>query len=398
MAGFDRLKKEVIGVGLCTDCGTCVGVCPSRAIVINYDEEEPEAVAECPPRCNLCYQVCPGRDIPIPEMERMVFGRERTAEEEWIGIGQTYIAAHAVDPLVRISGASGGLVSALLLYALENDVIDAALVAGNREDKPWRVIPKIATNRQEVLDCSQSKLSPCPNNSLLAEALAQGFKRLGIVGLPCHVHGIRKMQLAGKPKRTVESIKFIIGLCCGSQPNYRAAEHIVEELARVPLDEVAKVRIRYGHYPGLYTIFTKDGRRVVLPDAPRRAHSEAFQKYRAEVCSDYSSELADLSVGDSFSPHMVEGVPGLTLGIMRTNTGKKLIEDAEAANYIHTEPGSKDPFVWGGFETKKHGGLCHILERKRHGWPVPDLHRPIYYPEPEPRKLGLRAGEIHPHL
>ena len=95
---------------------------------------------------------------------------------------------------------------------------------------------------------------------------------------------------------------------------------------------------------------------------------------------------------------MVEGVPGLTLGILRTDISKKLIEDAETAGYIRTEPGTKDPFVWGGFETKKHGGLCHILERQRHGWPVPDLHRPVRYPKPEPRKLGLRAGEIHPHL
>ena len=397
MAGFDMLKKEVIGVGLCTDCGTCVGVCPNKSIVMNYDEEEPEAVKDCLPRCSLCYEVCPGRDIPIPDLERMIFGRERTADEEWIGIGQTYFEAHALDPLIRIGGASGGLVSALLLYALENDVIDAALVAGNREDKPWRVIPKIVTNRHEVMETSQSKLSAVPNNSLLGEALARGFRRLGIVGLPCHVHGIRKMQLSGKPKRMVESIKFTIGLCCGAQWNYRGAEHIIEEIAGVALSEVAKVRIRYGHYPGLYTIFTKGGLRVVLPDSGRRFHSFAFRKYRSALCIDYSAELADLTVGDYFSPHMGEGVPGLTIGIVRTDIGKKLIEDAEAAKYIHTGQISKDPFIWGGFEVKKHGGLYHLLERRRHGWPTPDLHRPIDYPKPEPRKLGLRVGEIHPH-
>lgn len=397
MAGFEMLKRDVIGVGLCHDCGTCVGVCPSKAIVMNYDQEEPAAVKECLPRCNLCYEVCPGKDIPIPDLERMLFGRERTPEEEWIGIGQTYIEGHAMDPLIRIGGASGGLVSGLLLYALENDVIDAALVAGNREDKPWRVIPKIVTNRQEVMETSQSKLSYVCNNSLLGEAMGRGFKRLGIVGLPCHVHGIRKIQLTGKLKKIAESIKFVIGLCCGNGTNYRGAEHIIEEIAGVPLGEVAKVRIRNGHYPGLYTIFTKAGLRVVLPDSGRRFHSWAFRTYRSALCTDYAAELADLTVGDYFSPHMVEGVPGLTIGIVRTDIGKKLLEDAEAANYIHTEQIKKDPFLWGGFETKKHGGLYHLMERKRHGWPTPDLHRPVDYPKPEPRKLGLRRGEIHPH-
>jgi coenzyme F420 hydrogenase subunit beta len=398
MSGFEKLQDEVIRTGLCLDCGTCVGVCPNKTIVMDFEEEEPRLVKQCPTRCDICYPVCPGKDIPIPDMEKMIFGRERTPEEDWIGIVQSCVLANATDPLVRLGGASGGLVSALLIYALENKVIDAALVAGNREDKPWRVIPRIVTNRREVMETSQSKLSVVPNISPLNEALERGYKKLAVVGMPPHVHGVRKIQLAGRPKKAVEAIKFVIGLFHGTDNHYPAAEHIVEELARTPLSEVSTVRIRHGHYPGLYTVFTKDGQRIVLQsDAGRRAHSFCFRTNRDTVAIDYSSELADISAGDYFAPHMVEGVPGLTLAGIRTDIGMKLMQDAEAAGYIETQPGIKDPFGWGGFETKKHGGLYHLMERKRHGWPVPDYHMRIDYPMPKPRNLGIKAKEIHPH-
>ena len=38
--GFNNLKRDVINTGLCTACGTCVGVCVSKAIIIDYETDE----------------------------------------------------------------------------------------------------------------------------------------------------------------------------------------------------------------------------------------------------------------------------------------------------------------------------------------------------------------------
>jgi coenzyme F420 hydrogenase subunit beta len=379
MSGFARLEKEVIKVGLCTNCGTCAAVCPRKAIAMNYETEVPELIKECPPRCNLCYEVCPGEDIPIPEMERMIFGRER---DDPVGVAQRFVAAAAIDPLVRIAGSSGGLVPALLIFALDNGIIDAAIVAGNSFERPWQAVPAIATTREEVIDTAEDKYGAVPTNSVIRAALDKGYKNLGIVGLPCHVHGIRKMQLFGRLKRMVSSIKFIIGLCCGFNTTYKANEHIIEEMARIPLDEVKAVRVRYGAYPGLYTVFVKDGRRVQIPNVPRRAFSMALRRHRCAMCWDYSAELADLGAGNYFGREMKEGVLGVTAAIIRTDVGRRLIEDAEAAGYIQTNPIDKDNFYQSGFEIKKHGGAYHILERKKYGWAVPDYHLPLDYPIP----------------
>jgi ferredoxin len=53
MPSFSTLQEEVIGTGLCTDCGTCVAVCPNHAITMNYETEEPELTGKCATRCQL---------------------------------------------------------------------------------------------------------------------------------------------------------------------------------------------------------------------------------------------------------------------------------------------------------------------------------------------------------
>ena len=122
MIGFDRLNKEVVSIGLCADCGTCVGVCPNTCLVMDYRAEEPQLVKECLPDCKLCWEVCPGKDVPMLSFDRMLFGRERGTDEMLLGIVETFVKCHAADPVVRANGGGGGVISALLIYALENAI------------------------------------------------------------------------------------------------------------------------------------------------------------------------------------------------------------------------------------------------------------------------------------
>ena len=109
MPGFSALHEEVIGAGLCTDCGTCATVCPSHAITMNYDTEEPELIGKCAPKCHLCYDTCPGKDINLPELNWLVFGRQPTPEETHLGVSQAFLKAYATDSQVRDAGAAGGI-------------------------------------------------------------------------------------------------------------------------------------------------------------------------------------------------------------------------------------------------------------------------------------------------
>lgn len=386
---YAKLESNVIKVGLCTDCGNCTSVCPDKCLVMNYETELPQLVHECAADCELCYESCPGKDIPMPELDRMVFGRKRkNADEEWLGISQGFIKCHAVDPIVRAKGAGGGFITALLIYALENDLIDGAVVVGMNKKQPWRIEPKIATNREEVIAAASTKENLVPVNAILAEAVERGFKRLGFVGLPCHVHAIRKMQLYHRPAKILDSIKLVIGLVCGTNYSYQNTEHVLEEGLKVPLTQVAKVEFRAGEYPGEFRVTTKEGKIAT------RRHARGIDADRCIMCYDYANDLADVSVGDYWGLEMTRGVPGLSAAILRTDIGQKLVNSAEKAKYVGTEPTERDNFYKGSFEQKKHAGVFITLKRREYGWQTPDFHMPLEYPKPMPRKVNL----VHPYI
>lgn len=394
MAGFERLQHDVIGVGLCTGCGTCVGVCPSKCLAWNYDSEEPKSIASCPPRCQLCSEVCPGKEADMLRLDCSVFGKERGPQEETLGVCRRFFRGQAVDDTVRLSAASGGAISALLIYALERGLITGALVAGMDSDRPWRAVPKIARNKREVIACAQSKLTIVPTVSMLGEAVGKGLGNLAVAGLPCHIHGIRKTQLYGKPKKLVNAVKFTVGLLCGSNWSYRATEHVIAEVCGVPLDQVTKVEYRHGEYPGMFTVWTKDGRMISTSSAERRLWSEGFVKRRCLLCYDYSAELADVSVGDFFDPQMQRGAAGWSVLAVRTEAGDRLVKDAGDAGYLRLEPVDGNYLLGIGYERKRHGHAYQIMEATRHGLPTPQYNLPIDYQDPAQRKVFLK----HPHL
>ena len=283
------------------------------------------------------------------------------------------------------------LVAALFLVAnlmfvanwlLEKGVIDAAIVTGVSKESPWIAVPQIATNRREVIASAHTKVTLCPTNSVLNEALDRGYKRLGVVGLPCHVHGIRKMQLYGKQTKLIKSITFVIGMLCGMTRHVRMPEHVIEEALELSMDDVAEVVLHGHQYPGLYAVTTKDGRIYALNDFARRLHTDAFIPDRCSVCFEWSAEQADISAGGYVGREAMRGLSGLSAAIVRTDIGEKLMRDAEEANYIHNEPVERYKFFGTGFELKKHAAPYHILERRRFGQPVPDYHVPMDYAKP----------------
>ena len=79
-------------------------------------------------------------------------------------IRDSIVLARATDPESLDVGQDGGFVSALLIWALEHDVIDAALVSDLEGDgTSWRAIPAVARNREEVLATAGSRYTYCAN-------------------------------------------------------------------------------------------------------------------------------------------------------------------------------------------------------------------------------------------
>lgn len=391
---FVQLQSWVIHRGLCTACGTCAGVCPAGAISWTYvdDEPLPELTGGCT-ECGICATVCPGGEVNLPVLEQFVFGCVREKKNPDLGLYREARAGWATDQVVRERGAGGGLVTALLTYALEKGIIDCALVAGFREELPWRTEAKLAATKEEVMAAAQSKYACVPVNTLLSRALKWGYRRIAVVGLPCHVHGLRKMQFYGQPAPLNQAVVLIVGLFCASQFYFEGTRHlVVERLGVKEVGEITRLSYRGGRWPGHLVVKLKDGRELTLDRHQYMYHHlmPAFKRDRCEMCVDWASELADLSVGDYWEPQTQPGKAwGISSCLVRTGVGKEILDGAEESGYIKTVPLEAFRLAAGiGYELKKHAAAFRLKQRRRFGWPVPEYYRETDY-TPFRRELHL---------
>ena len=189
-----HLYKEVVTSGLCTGCAGCIIACPHD--VLKYDDlstyrpwkvEEDGGPEDCThgvKGCTMCTRACPRFRTWETEIDTFMFGRERT-EDEVAGISSDIVLARATDPELLLVGQDGGLVSAILVWALEHDVIDAALVSALADGSTWNAIPAVVKDREGVLATAGSRYTYSANTLAYPEAVASGAERIALVGMSC---------------------------------------------------------------------------------------------------------------------------------------------------------------------------------------------------------------------
>ncbi len=385
---FADLARSVVDRGLCTGCGACVGTCPASALEMDYslDEPEPCQTGECT-SCGICSRVCPGADIPFPEIEERVFGRRRGPGEELVGVHCRVLSARATDEEILRAGSSGGVTSALLDFAFREGIIDGALGAGMDVARPYRTAPVLICGREGILAAAQSKYAVVPVLSLLKRA--GDFKRLAVVGLPCHVHALRKMAVLEELASLTSKIRFVLGLFCASCPFYTGTEHLLREICGIEPEDVASLEYRAGKWPGGLRVRSRDGREVTVDRHQYVYHFLVFySRDRCQMCYDWSNEVADISLGDRWTPQTGEGA-GLNTVIVRSETGGELYDLACKKGFVDSEDITLESVLRSGaLEAKKHAGMYRLQRRMAKNWPVPEYHYP-------PRIYPLPVGERH---
>jgi coenzyme F420 hydrogenase subunit beta len=311
----ESLEKNVVSTGKCVGCGTCVVVCPFNCL--EYAKEKPSLTKECKV-CGICPQVCPQYEWSWPKAENFLFSRERKAEEDF-GIHRRLVVAQAKDERILKACQDGGVATALLIFALENGLIDSAIVSGISREKPFYPSPKLATNSEEILECAGTRYSYSPNILALAEGLKQKKANMAFVGTPCQIHAIRKMQMSGLKKYTAP-LKFVIGLMCSESFTYDGLmeKHIRQTLG-LELNGIRKINIK-----GKMLVTTKSEVKAIP-----LAEVKQYARKSCSFCDDFSSELADISAGGL-------GLDGWTFTIIRTEKGEELFSSAEKAGAIKT--------------------------------------------------------------
>lgn len=328
-----RYVSEIYKLGLCTQCGTCLAVCPYENIQFFRNEN-----GDCTPRiidegncknCKLCYKLCPGISVDFDYLNAYIFGVPPS--DGVLGNYINFYVGFSSSEDIRKKGSSGGVTTALLIHALKSKIINGAVVTRMNRENPLEPEVLIAKEEEEILSASQSKYFPVPVNVKLRELLAKGGK-YAIVGLPCHIHGVRKAELLNK--RLQKKIALRVGLFCGYNMRFLATLFLLRKLGVRNLSLVSEMRYREGGWPGGFFVKLKNGRKIFLPKSEYSYLNYLFPPIRCTLCPDQTNELADISIGDPWNIGLEGGWSSI---ITRTDVGEKILREAVKNDLIVTK-------------------------------------------------------------
>ena len=180
-----------------------------------------------------------------------LFGRVREPDEMG-GIWRQLLLTRAKDE-VHTTGQDGGLVSAILIWVMEHDYIDAALVVGVEDDDRGRPSRSVAATKEEVLATAGSRYTYSANPLAFDEAQEAGLSRLALVGMGCQssappVMWDRKIGKVSKP------FVFNIGLLCSKTFDDAIFDELFEAKYGLKKPDMVKMNIK-----GVFQIWMHDG-------------------------------------------------------------------------------------------------------------------------------------------
>jgi coenzyme F420 hydrogenase subunit beta len=338
---WKELYEEVINTGLCTGCAGCVIACPHD--VIGYEHApgaympfhlEPElGLDNCghgERGCTSCTRACPRFRSWETEADTHLFARERRPDE-MSGIYKDVLLTRAGDDTVHRLGQDGGLVSAILIWCLDNGIIDGALVShlekGGNGENSWKAVPALATDRESVLAAAGSRYTYSANTLAITEARELGLESLALVGMSCQT-SIGPVMWHRKVGKVGKAIRLNIGLLCSKSFDDSIFEELFLAKYRLRKEEMVKMNIK-----GVFQIWMQNGdyHEINLKEC------HAWTREGCNHCPDFAAEHADISTGGIGENN------DWTLTIVRTELGRQIIMRMLEEGVIEGRPGDSDP-------------------------------------------------------
>lgn len=308
MPGGMELKNEVLASSTCALCGACLDWCPYLAnkedhLVLRFD-------------CNIadgrCYSVCP-----------RTFADWRAISEKYLPDTPTNIEIGPYFKVCKVKSSkgingqqNGGTVSYLLKMIMENKLAQTVLLTGSEDN----IIPEpfLSDDIADIEKAAGSRFLSSPGMRKIIEAQKNRVQKLAVVGRPCQIQALRKLDYNRPPnKPAMDTIS--IGLFCMWSLGWSFKEHLENKFSG---EEILRLEIpRDG-----FVVQTDKGKHILPLEEVKK-----FNKAGCNYCLDMTAELADISVG------AFEAETGWNTLIIRTQAGQDLLDMAIAIGHLICE-------------------------------------------------------------
>jgi coenzyme F420 hydrogenase subunit beta len=312
--GQKELHKAVKESGFCTGCGACVNLCPYHTAY----HDEVILLHTCDLKEGGCYAFCPRTPTDLQALQKLLFDpRDLTPE---IGSLKGFSITRAADPRTRAGAQHGGTVTTLLSLALQEGIIDTAILA----DEGRSLLPEAKAVRDpaEIKKRGRSRFVVSPNLAEFNRVSKEGGKKIGIVATPCQALALAKMRqkpLASYADR-IDQVKLVIGLFCGWALSWRSLVALLGK--KTDLGEIEGMDIPPSQFH-LLQVFTRRGPLEISLDEVNRCVRGACW-----YCPDLTAEFSDLSVGSARLAEGWEEAKDWNQVIVRSAAGQKLLDRA----------------------------------------------------------------------
>lgn len=313
----------------CTGCGLCQS---EKNVDLKKDDkgfrypEYDETQAEL----NTFYsQVCPANGKALQQSD---------CKEMWGKHIEVY-AAYSKDDIIRKKASSGGVLTSLAIFLLEEGDVDGIIHVGRTTDTPYATECYCSTTREEIIQRCGSRYAISAPLMQLSKLVETG-KKYCVIAKPCDVIALRNfMSISDKYK---ESIKYIFSFFCAGMPSDKANRRLLKELGCAE-DDCVSLNYRGDGWPGFASAIDKEGKKYQM------GYSESWggilgrdiNKY-CRFCMDGIGEMADIACGDGWyvnkdnQPDFSEK-EGRNVVFTRTQVGDSIFQEAVRKGYVHSE-------------------------------------------------------------
>jgi coenzyme F420 hydrogenase subunit beta len=262
---------------------------------------------------------------------------------------------------------------------LETGAVDAILTMTEDPNDRWKPLPIIIDKAADMAKCRGMRMGYAPLLSLLEPAIAKGYKKIAVIGIPCQVYALRALE----KELGLEKL-YVIGTPCSDNTTTENFHHFLSLISSEP-EEIIYLEFRADYH---VEVRFKNGKKREIPflQLPLSTLPNDFFPLTCRTCVDYTNVLSDITVG-------YMGGQGEQWLIVRNQRGEELL------NLLGDEVRTSAP----GTAGKRHSavvGFMKNVERAAGGLPLrkmPNWLRPIVgwlMPRVGPRGLEFARTRV----
>jgi coenzyme F420 hydrogenase subunit beta len=275
---------------LCTDCGISRTDNPKR-----------------------CGEACQFIKPKYPELETQVHGRARDLsrpDELHFGPFIKMLRAGLKNPSTGAQWT--GITTRIGERLLETGAVDAILTMTEDPNDRWKPLPIIIDKASDMAKCRGMKMGYAPLLSLLEPAIAKGYKKMAVIGIPCQVYALRALE----KELGLEKL-YVIGTPCSDNTTTENFHHFLSLVSSEP-DEIIYLEFRADYH---VEVRFKNGKKKEIPflQLPLSTLPNDFFPLTCRTCVDYTNVLSDITVG-------YMGGQGEQWLIVRNERGEELLD------------------------------------------------------------------------